>query len=144
MFLLCKCGCHLTKSLRPAKSWKRTKRVEEFFTLSEGGELSNKSQEVVYDYEVNPGTYIESNALKEKRLSWIFGRKRVSAFHVSKTDVVSGVLPDFKAGMGCCDHHFEEGRCPSCKVVVCYAFLDCYDSKSVIFDERNIVRSYRA
>lgn len=65
-----------------------------------------------------------------------------ATYSVSRYSVLSGIIPPFTEGSGCCN--FSSGhelKC-SCSNVIGKMFLDCYEDSRVDFIAKNVDRKY--
>lgn len=62
---------------------------------------------------------------------------------VGKKSILSGVIPEFKQGFGCCDYSFGEPLLCVCGTHIGSMFLDCYEYEYVEFYPKKVDRNYK-
>ncbi|AGN51504.1 hypothetical protein VPLG_00065 [Vibrio phage eugene 12A10] len=61
----------------------------------------------------------------------------------SGESVLEGVIPKFKEGYGCCNYSMGHILTCSCGNTVGHMYLDCYESNTIHFIEKKIMRTYK-
>lgn len=111
MIVKCNCGNTLTKKLKYHAKW-----------LSE--ENAKYHGEKIF---IGPGTYLTDT-------EWLVD----DFICVNPDDVLNCDLPEFKTGLGCCNHGGTGFYCSSCKELVGYMMLDCTCSQAFLFDYNKV------
>ena len=62
---------------------------------------------------------------------------------VGKKSILSGVIPKFKYGCGCCDYSLGEPLLCACGTKVGRMFLDCYEDEYIKFYPEKVDRCYK-
>lgn len=161
MKLHCRCGKCLTEDLYPVnpkydkqgrttnnKMFEKTKEVKYYDTNEEGDPV----QEVYESHgRFKKGIFVK---LRSHHYNWNFDHSGIKGYFaviqkperiaVSENSILSGIIPPFKAGYGCCNWSMgHELFCPDCQNVIGGLHLDCYEDGVVEFLERAVVRNYK-
>lgn len=62
---------------------------------------------------------------------------------VGKKSILSGVIPEFERGYGCCDYSLGEPLFCACGVHLGKMFLDCYEDEYIEFYPNKVDRNYK-
>lgn len=62
---------------------------------------------------------------------------------VGKKSILSGVIPKFKYGYGCCNYSLGEPLLCACGTKVGRMFLDCYEDEYIKFYPKKVDRNYK-
>jgi hypothetical protein len=140
MKISCRCGNVFTEILRPFK--KLASRPDRYSDEKDGND--NR-----LEYYNPKGTF---ESLRARKYSWsekdsgIEGYYRVihepAVLVVPQESVLTGKIPEMPQGYGCCNWSMGEPLKCGCGREVARLYLDCYESKTVQFLTKQIVRVY--
>lgn len=124
MKLKCKCGKVITKDLYPSKKWDRELVDTEVF---DDGYVYKS-----YDTQKPKGSF------EYLHKGWLTDKPQ---FLINAGDLTL-ILPEFKEGMGCCNHSCTGVHC-ECGLKVGHLELDCYQNGCAVLYGENLERIYK-
>lgn len=121
MKLKCRCGEILTNDLYPRKRWELMEEIQN------------------YGFKGNTRHYMR---IRKGSFMYIQGFY-YPEFLISPDDVFDQEQLEYKGYNGCCGNNHVEYSCPSCKAVVGYQYLDCYDDWHIAIVSSKVERVYK-
>lgn len=120
MIITCKCGCDLTTDLYPTRVWER----------------------ITGGYFHDGCCRVPRGAFIQEVNYWYVDKWAQRQLNVNPKNVIGGIVPKYRSGMGCCNVAWEPVRCSECGTEVGLANLDCYQDESIVFYATRVNRRY--